>query len=119
MTAPPASESTIRRAEYWATAWSSRVIGALLAPFQKLAKSLQLVGIDALFFQDIQDQQLVGVAEESANQVAHLEAGCVFAVNAGRIDMSALVLLVLHVPLLLKDADDRQHGVVGQHRLRG
>src|SRR5579864_6536689 len=92
---PSIRESTARRAPKCAMAWIAGVI-LLFAPFQQRAQTGQLVRVDGLVFENVQHQKFVRVAEETADQVADLEARRVFAIHLGDVNMSPVVLAVRH-----------------------
>src|SRR4029077_520079 len=92
-----------------------------LAPLQQLAQAIEFFRINTRLFQNVQQELLMRVAEESADEVSHLEARGILAIHLRNVHVRALIFLldVLHVTLFLQDADDGQDGVVGQSRLRG
>ena len=75
---------------------------------------MQLIFIQASVFQDVENQQFVGVLEEALHQVANLGAGGFGALDQRRVDEGATVLGVGDVALLLQDSNGRQYRVVGQ-----
>src|ERR1035438_7355544 len=70
------------------------VIARSLAPFQQLAQVSELFRINARLFQNIQREQLMGVAEEPADEMPHLEARRILAVHLREIHVGARRLAV-------------------------
>src|SRR6185437_10129895 len=78
---------------------------------------LEFCPVNALVFEQIQNQQLVGTLEEPIDQVPDLKPGCLFAADQRRINMRAAIFNVLNVTLFFQDSDLRQHGVIRQDGL--
>src|SRR5262249_25841175 len=117
MIVPSTRQSTMRVAESCAIALRSMgLIGGSLAPFQQLANARQFLGVDTLLFEDVQDQQLMRVAEEAADQAGDFRASCILAEDARGINVRPFISYVLYITLFLKNADDGQNRVVSQRR---
>src|SRR5947207_974731 len=113
---PPGSKAAIPRKRQRGFAGDS---GSFLLPFgfQQLAEALEFLRVNAVILQDVEDQGLMGVLEEAADQVADFEAGGLLASYQRHIDVGAPVFDVLHVAFLFQDPDSGEDGVISQRRL--
>src|SRR5271166_4298633 len=89
MSEPSSRQSTIRSADIWAIVLGSNIIVGSLAPFEQATEAIELIRVDAGLFESVQHQLFMGVAEETADQVPHLEARGVTATDLRNVDVSA------------------------------
>src|SRR5260370_30106782 len=85
-----------------------------LAPFQHLAQSLYFLMLKIVTFQNVQNQGLMRVAEEAADQVTDLGTGGFFLPDSRLVDVLSAVLNVLHVTLAFQNTNRGKHGVIGK-----
>src|SRR5260370_26894701 len=88
-----------------------------LAPFQHLAQSLYFLMLKIVTFQNVQNQGLMRVAEEAADQVTDLGTGSFFLPDPRLVYVRPAVLNMLHVTLAFQNTNRGKDGVIGESRL--
>jgi hypothetical protein len=86
-----------------------------------MTDSLELLFIQLLVFEEIEDEELGGVAEEAADEVADGGATGLVAADDGLVNEGAgfFGLGVGDVPFVFQDAERGEDGVVGESEVFG